>query len=99
MICFHFMGVRAFVVMAQIRWIAWSTFVPHNRTVWSVLPLARVWPSGLNATERMGLVWPVRGWPRGVGWAGSVTFHNRTVLSLLLVARVCPSGLNATEVT
>jgi len=87
------------VVMAQIRWMAWPTFVPHNRTLWSLEPVARVCPSGLNATEKMGLVGPVRGWPNGLGWAGSVTFHNRTVLSLLLLARVCPSGLNTTEVT
>jgi hypothetical protein len=25
--------VRVFVVAAQIRWIAWSTFISHSRTV------------------------------------------------------------------
>jgi hypothetical protein len=53
MYCFHFIGVRVFVVVAQIRWIAWSTFILHSRTVWSPLPLARVSPSGLNATASM----------------------------------------------
>jgi hypothetical protein len=53
--------VRVFVVVAQIRWIIWSTFIPHNRTVWSLLPVAMVCPSGLNATEMIELVWPVRG--------------------------------------
>jgi hypothetical protein len=37
-------------VVTQIRWIAWSTSIPHNRTVWSLLPVARVCPSGLDAT-------------------------------------------------
>ena len=32
----------------------------HSRTVPSSLPLARVLPSGLNATESTGPVWPVR---------------------------------------
>jgi hypothetical protein len=48
---FHCAGVRVFVVVAQILWIASSTFIPHRRTVWSVLPVARVRPSGLNAIE------------------------------------------------
>jgi hypothetical protein len=41
-----------FVVVAQTRWIARSTFVSHNRTVWSALPLARARPSGLNTTAK-----------------------------------------------
>jgi hypothetical protein len=74
-------------------------FIPHNRTVVSALPLARVCPSGLNTTEETELNTTeetelVRGWPSGVGCAGSATFHNRTVWSSLPVARVCPSGLN-----
>jgi len=64
---FQFAGVRALVVRAQIRWIAWSMFIVHNRTVLSPLLLARVCPSGLNTTEPTALVWPVRGWPSGVG--------------------------------
>jgi hypothetical protein len=32
----------------------------HSRIVSSALPLARVLPSGLNATESTQLVWPVR---------------------------------------
>ena len=28
------------MVVAQIRWIAWSTFIPHSRTVWSLLLLS-----------------------------------------------------------
>jgi hypothetical protein len=51
------------VVVAQIRWIAWLTFLPHNRTVRPTLPLARVRPSGLNATTLTKSVWP----PSGVG--------------------------------
>ena len=47
----------------QIRWIAWLTFIGHNRTVWSLLPVARMCPSGLNATALMKLVWPVKGSP------------------------------------
>ena len=53
------------MVVAQIRWIARSTSISHSRTVRSALPLARVRPSGLNATELTELVWPVRGGPRG----------------------------------
>ena len=33
----------------------------HSRTVSSPLPLAKVLPSGLNATEAMWPVWPVIG--------------------------------------
>jgi hypothetical protein len=42
---------------------------------------------------------PGQGWPRGLGWAGSVVSHSRTVWSSLPLARVCPSGLNATALT
>ena len=70
----------------------------HSRTVWSALPVARVCPSGLNATETTAGRCPIS-WPSGMGWAGSVTFHSRTVLSALPVARVCPSGANATDKT
>ena len=72
----------------------------HSRTVPSTLPLARVRPSGLNATAKTGASLPlVRGWPSGRGCAGSVTFHSRTVPSSLPLARVRPSGLNATALT
>ena len=66
----------------------------HSRTVPSPLPLARVLPSGLNATESTGPVWPVSGPPIGRPVA---TSHSRTVPSALPLARVLPSGLNATE--
>ena len=69
----------------------------HSQIVPSMLPAARVCPSGLNATESTPLVGPVRGRPIWVGWAGSVTFHSRIVPSRPPAARVCPSGLNATE--
>ena len=74
------------------RWLATS----HSRTVLSPLPLARVLPSGLNATEKTLPVWPVSGAPTG-RWLA--TSHSRTVLSSLPLARVLPSGLNATEST
>jgi hypothetical protein len=41
-----------FLVVAQIRRIACSTSIVHNRTVLSASVLARVYPSGLNATEK-----------------------------------------------
>ena len=53
--------------------------------------LARVWPSGLNATESTEPVWPVRGCE-----AGPVGRHIAPV-SLPALARVRPSGLNATD--
>jgi hypothetical protein len=81
-------------VMRQIRAATRSTSVSHNRAVLSAV--ARVCPSGLNATDKTELVWPVRVL-RGWGWRGSLTSHNRAVLSVLAVARVRPSGLNATE--
>ena len=66
----------------------------------SRLPLASVCPSGLNATESTATVPPlVRGWPNGLGCAGSATSHSPTVPSRLPLASVCPSGLNATEPT
>jgi hypothetical protein len=37
----------------------------QSRVVPSALPLARVCPSGLNATESTATVLPVRGWPSG----------------------------------
>lgn len=37
-------------MVAQIRWIAWSMFIRHKRTVWSSLPLARVWRVTRQAT-------------------------------------------------
>ena len=63
-----------------------------------MLAVARVCPSGLNATEKTPLVWPVTV-PSVCGWRGSLMSHNRAVSSPLAVARVCPSGLNATEKT
>src|SRR5690349_2990828 len=75
-----------------------SRGVGHNRTVSSMLPEAKVRPSGLNATPLTAPVWPCS-WPRGPGWAGSVRFHNRTVKSVLAEAKVCPSGLNTTLYT
>ncbi|MEV7232074.1 hypothetical protein AB0M79_34465 [Polymorphospora sp. NPDC051019] len=32
----------------------------HSRTVWSLLAVARVLPSGLNATLATMLLWPVK---------------------------------------
>src|SRR5262245_3927407 len=82
-----------FVVLASL-WGGLATF--HSRTVPSVLPVARVVPPGLNATEVTGPVCPVRGGPAG-WWV--VRSHSCAVPSLLPVARVVPCGLNATEVT
>ena len=62
------------------------------------LPLARIRPSGLNATEPTPSC-PLKGRAGAVGWAGSVTFHSRTVPSVVPAARVWLSGLNATELT
>jgi hypothetical protein len=80
--------------MAQIRAVTLSTVASHSRAVLSALAVARVCPSGLNATESTPLVWPVRVLS-GLGWWGSRTSHNRAVLSALPVARVWPSGLNS----
>src|SRR5262249_15374747 len=57
--------------------------------------LARVRPSGLNATDRTAAVWPRR---EALG-CPVLTSHSRTDLSWEALARVRPSGLNATEVT
>ena len=72
----------------------WPVATSHNRTVPSSPPLARVLPSGLNATDKTWPVWPVRGSP--AGWPVA-TSHSRTVPSSLPLARVLPSGLNATD--
>jgi hypothetical protein len=52
--------VKVLVVVVQIRWIAWSTFISHSRAVCSLLAVARVRPSGLNTTAVTASVWPVR---------------------------------------
>jgi hypothetical protein len=68
----------------------------HNRTLPSLLPVARILPSGLSAIEE---TWPastVKGGPAGRRVA---TSHNRTVPSVSPVASVLPSELNATQVT
>ncbi len=57
-------GEGVFVVVAQIRWIAWSISIPHNRTVRSQLPVARVCPSGLNTTA--------------IGWTASSRSNTKT---------------------
>ena len=59
--------------------------------------MARVLPSGLNATELTQSVWPVSGVP-DLAAAGHVPQPHRAVAALPL-ARVLPSGLNATELT
>src|SRR6476619_3261327 len=68
----------------------------HSRIAASPLPLARVVPSGLNATDWTAPVWS-SGSPMG-WWVA--TSHSRSVSSLALpLARVVPSGLNATDAT
>ena len=67
----------------------------HNRTVPSASPVARVLPSGLNATQSTE---PVLLRERPIGWRVG-TSHNCTVSSAAPLARVLPSGLNATEST
>ena len=64
-----------------------------------MLAVARVCPSGANATDVHGVGVAGEGSPERVGRVGSVTSHRITVLSPLAVARVCPSGANATDVT
>jgi len=59
--------------------------------VWSLLPVARVCPSGLKATELTVSVWPAM--------TGPGRSQSRAVLSALPVARVCPLGLKATDQT
>jgi hypothetical protein len=44
---------------ADFRWVATS----HSRIDSSLQPLARILPSGLNATETTPRVWPVSGEP------------------------------------
>jgi hypothetical protein len=74
------------------------------------LPLARVRPSGLNATEQNPGAGAVANCLGPVGRAGSLMSHKWIVPvppkgprllkpRLLLAARVRPSGLNATELT
>jgi hypothetical protein len=57
-------------------------------------PLARVLPSGLNATEKTAPMWPVNALPIR-RWVA--TSHNCAVSERLPLATVVPSGLNATE--
>ncbi len=61
-------------------------------TVWSWLPEARRWPSGLNATHRTQPAWPSRA-KSSLCVAQSQIF---TVWSWPPEARRWPSGLNAT---
>ena len=61
-------------------------------TVWSWLPDARRWPSGLNATLVTQPAWPLRA-KSSLPVALSQIF---TVWSKLADARRWPSGLNAT---
>src|SRR5262245_12204626 len=65
----------------------------------SSLPVARVSPSGENATELTQSVWPSKGGPSTVGVAGSVMSHRIAVPASVPIARVRPSGENATEFT
>jgi hypothetical protein len=61
-------------------WRGPGRWYSHSRTVWSSLPVARVCPSGLNATDQTGSVWPVRGSPgAGVGRVGGVPQPHRLV--------------------
>ena len=68
----------------------------HSSTVLSSLAVARVCPSGANATASPRRCGRSAGRPGGVGRVGSLTSHSSTVLSALAVARVRPSGANAT---
>ncbi len=59
-------------------------------------PTARVWPSGLNASDRIESTPPSSGSgaPSAAGWLGSETSHSRTVFWWTYpAARVWPSGL------
>src|SRR5262249_18285025 len=81
--------------------MGWLAPTSHNHTVPappSLVPAARVLPSGLNATEVIGPPGPLTmsGVPTG-RWVA--TSHNRTLPSSLPAARVLPSGLDGTEVT
>src|SRR5438477_226477 len=67
----------------------------HSLTVLSTLPLARVFPSELKATELTQCECPF-------SLRNSVpveTSHSLTVVSKLPLARVLPSGLKATDCT
>ena len=64
---------------------------PQSSIVLSSLPLARSWPSGLNARDCTEFLWPMR---RPTGWPAR-TFHKHTILPLA-DARSRPSGLNVT---
>ncbi|HVE95498.1 MAG TPA: hypothetical protein VNA67_00660 [Pseudonocardiaceae bacterium] len=71
----------------------------HSIAVLSVLAVANMLLSGVNATDTTALLWPVRGCPTVRGRAGSVRSHRMTLRSALAVARVVPSGEIATEDT
>src|SRR6266851_4071766 len=70
----------------------------HSQTLPSSLPAARIFPSGLNATEvttpvmpmgwsgGVGRGWLVSSWSRRAGWAGLAMFHSQTLWSLPLAA-------------
>ena len=57
----------------------------------SLLPAARLRPSGLNATALTQSVAPVRA-PSGAGRAGVITFHNQTLASWLPAASSARPG-------
>ena len=85
-------------VVAQVKEIA---EVPQQHCPVARMAVARVCPSGANATEASHpVVWPVSGSPRrrGCGPVGQVPQQHRRHRSRRL-ARVRPSGANATEVT
>lgn len=64
----------------------------------SSLPVAKVRPSGVKATDFTAPVWPVRTDSRA-GWRRRVTFQRVAVRFRPATARVRPSGANATEST
>src|SRR4051794_13886883 len=61
--------------------------------VLSALALARIFPSGENATKRTCLLCPLN----GCGGESSAMFQIKILLSLLLLAMSRPSGEKATE--
>jgi len=67
----------------------------HRRMVQSMLPEARVRPSGLNATLFTEAEWPIR----VLTSLPLATSHSLIVLSTQPDAIVCPFGLNATLIT
>src|SRR6266699_354565 len=69
----------------------------HSRAVPAASAVARVLPSGLNATEYTAIAPTVSDAPPTCSLVA--TFHSRAVPSAPPVARVVPSGLNATEYT